>query len=38
MVLTFTSIPCMFVGFALGFLLGALTVAALACIAAGRDD
>lgn len=38
MVLTFTSVPCMFVGFALGLFLGVLAVAALACIAAGRDD
>lgn len=38
MVLTFTSIPCVFVGFASGLFLGALAVAALACVAAGRDD
>lgn len=38
MVLTFTSMPCMFVGFALGLFFGALALAALACIAVGRDD
>ena len=38
MVLTFASVPCLFVGFALGLFLGALVVAALACVVAGRDD
>lgn len=37
-VLTFASVPCLFVGFSLGLFLGALAVAALACAVAGRDE
>lgn len=37
-VLTFASVPCLFVGFALGLFLSALVVAAIACAISGRDE
>lgn len=38
MVLTFTSVPCVFVGFVLGLFLSALVVVAVTLTVSGRDE